>query len=325
VHALDRVGSYVRSHPTDPEGYIITIRLSDKLARREIFKEGLQRLSRLPGQTGVAVALRSELLLAKKGSKQVVDGIEKSKIDLAAEANAPALKLLVEKLAELERHDEALERVAAALAKHPDSSVFHAVHGSVLQAASAPPSQVRDAYTKAIELAPENADALMSLAEFEATSGDASTALTLYERADATDPATADAASAALGLARGSLSKPELEQRLVELLRRYPHDASFASELAVLLTAKGGEMQRALELARRAGIFGRHPYEEARTALRAIEASGAQPQADVARAAIERLAEAPSSTPKTNTKTTPGTEPNSKSTTKTNTKTRPGE
>jgi tetratricopeptide (TPR) repeat protein len=282
---------YVRGHRTDAVGYIYSIRLANRVGQQEIAREGLQRLSRLPEQAGVAVALRAELLGKQKGADEIVEQIEKTRLDLDTPANAPALSIYVEKLGELGRHADGRESTGKALELHPESPVFHEIYARVLRAADAPVPQVRAAYQKAIDLDPENDRALAGLAALEAKDGNDAVALSLYERADATDPEEPDSGIAAFELVRSSATPQELEARLVDLLRRYPHSAWAAGELAIVVVAEGKDMARALDLARRAGKFGASPYEDARRALRTVEASGVSPQADEAAVLIARLDE----------------------------------
>ncbi|MBW2231307.1 MAG: tetratricopeptide repeat protein [Deltaproteobacteria bacterium] len=287
--ALDRAGSYVRSHPRDPEGYVLSIRIANRLGRRELVKEGLQRLARLPDHMGVAVALGAEFLDMRTGAEDVVAMITKAPLDLTDPVNADALALLTQKLVELERNAEAQKYASAAVAAHPDSSTLHVVQARTLQAGNQPSIEMRALYAKAIELAPENAEALSGLAELEAAAGNEPAALELYRLADATEPDTPAAGMAAFELSRSHATYTELDERLVRLLRRYPHSASVASELAVLVAAKGEDLGRALGLAGRARRFESRPFEHCRRAFLAVEASGAQPEAKLARAAIDQL------------------------------------
>jgi len=307
--ALEHIGRYSRSNPTDPDGYITSVRLANEVGRKGIVPEGLRRLSRLPGQSGVAIALRLELTKTNRGAEAMLAQAEKSKVDLTLELNAPVLGVVVEALSGLGRHEEALAHMQPALERHPKSAALHAMHGKALFAASAPESRVREAFSQALESAPDDFEALNGLAQVEAASGNLEAAIELFDRADATSPATPDAAIAAFVARRPALSLTEIDARLVDLLRRYPHDPRLASMLAIELSSDQTQIARALALASRSRKFSRPPFDEPLAAFEAIAATKIEPQATQAIDAIARLE--PTAEPKPE----PTAEPVAKSTT----------
>jgi len=252
--ALDALRRYVQSHPDDPEGYLVSIRIAHGAGEHAIAAEGLARLAGLPGQAARAEAEEAALLAGDKGPSLAVEALEKSELDLTDPANAPALRVLLAQLAALGDHAGAEKRIAAALAAHPDAAVFHELRGRALRAAAQPPDAARAAFARALELDPEHASALVGLAELSAEAGAHEAALALYDRAAEADPDDPAPAHAAARLLLDTQESQEAERRLEELLGRHPREADAAHELARLL-AERGELDRALELALRAAWF----------------------------------------------------------------------
>jgi len=252
--ALDAARRYVTSHPDDPEGYLVSVRIAHRTGQQRIVAEGLARLAELPGQAPVARAEQAALLAADQGPAAAVASIEGSGLDLGDPENAPALRVLLDQLGAQGDHDGAERRSAAALASDPDAAVFHELRARVLRAAGRPPAQVREAYERALELDPADAAALAGLAELRAASGEREAALLLYDRAAAADPDDPEPARAAARLLLDSGSTAAAEQRLAALLERHPRDGVAALELA-RIAAERGDAERARLLAERAAWF----------------------------------------------------------------------
>jgi tetratricopeptide (TPR) repeat protein len=110
-----------------------------------------------------------------------------------------------------------------------------------------------------VELDARDAAALAGLARLAVARRDYDDALSLYARAVEADPedASISFASAALLLERERLDAAE--QSLDLLIYRVPRHAAAAHELAKLLLARGGDPDRALDLAQRAVMFGSEP------------------------------------------------------------------
>jgi tetratricopeptide (TPR) repeat protein len=277
--ALDAIGRYVRTHPDDPEGYLVAVRIAHRDERHELAAEGLERLARLPGQAPLAVAEEARLVAERGGEAGALEVIERSKLDLTDSANVPALRVMLEQLDGLEDHARADALVQAALEAHPDAAVFHELQGSVLRAAGGDPSLPRAAYDRARELDPENARALVGLAELSAASGDLEGAVALYDRAGAADPEDPAPARAAVQLLLEAGEDERAQERLERLLERHPREAGAARELA-RIHAERGDLDRALALAERAAWFREPGSEEALARIRELRAEPS-PSAEV--------------------------------------------
>jgi tetratricopeptide (TPR) repeat protein len=195
------------------------------------------------------------LFAADKGPEIALEAVNRSPLDLADPAHAAALGALLEQLAALGEHGKAEARIASALEAHPDEAVFHALRAHSLRAAGQPPARVREAFERAVALDPEHAPALAGLAEISAEAGEREAALALYDRAAAADPADPGPAHAAIQLLAPSREPDEAQRRLEEILRQHPLHAGAANDLARILAARGRDLDRALELARRAVRF----------------------------------------------------------------------
>ncbi len=273
--ALDALRRYVQTHPEDPEGYLVSIRIAHDAGEHAIATEGLARLAALPGQAARAKAEEAELLAADKGAGLAREAIETSELDLTDPGNAPALRVLLVQLTSLGEHEEARRRVDAAIAAHPDAAVLHELRGRALRSAGRPPDTAREAFERALEFDPAHAPALVGLAELSADAGEREAALALYDRAaqaDRNDPAPAYAAARLL---RDAQETEAAQRRLEELLQRHPREANAAHDLARLL-AERGELERARELAERAAWLHAPGAEETLARIQGLRDEGSK-------------------------------------------------
>ena len=253
--AFDAVGRYVRSELSDPEGYVLTVRLANRLGRQDVVAEGLRRLARIEGQRARAVALESDLVAGSRGYEVAVSMIERANLDLTDPANLLALEAWVDKLGKSGRAAEALPRVDAAIAAHPDQSAFHALRARALVGSDGSPEEIDAAYARALELDAENASALAGQGRRMEDAGNLEAALALYDRAADADPENVAYPEAAARVLFASGDTSEAEGRLEAMLVSYPRDPRAAIELARSLLARGGDADRALSLAQRAVLL----------------------------------------------------------------------
>jgi len=253
LDALDAIQRFLQENPGDLEGTIAAIRIAHKIRRYGLASEGLKRLAAMPGQAARATAEHATLLAESSpdGASAAVKTIEESKLDLTDPANAVALRALITSLTKLGENAKAQERVNSALRAHPDVAAFHALNGRVLKAAGKPVDQSRAEFDRALELDPDEAEAVIGLAELAAEAGETDAALTLYDRAAALDTDHADAALAAAQLALGAGRTAQAKQRFEAILIAHPREASASIELARIL-AEQGEFEASLDQAHRA-------------------------------------------------------------------------
>jgi tetratricopeptide (TPR) repeat protein len=271
--ALDALRRYVQTHPEDPEGYLVSIRIAHRAGQHSIAAEGLARLAVLPGQAARAKAEEATLLAVDKGPALAVEAVESSGLDLTDPSKAPALRVLLTQLAALGDHARAEALVRSALQAHPDEAVFHELRGRALRAAARPPEKVREAFERALALDPQHAPALVGLAELSAEAGERAAALALYDRATEADPDDPGPAYAAARLLLEAQETREAEARLEKLLEQHPREASAAHELARILVERG-DLDRALGLAERAAWFRAPGADETLARIRELRGEG---------------------------------------------------
>jgi tetratricopeptide (TPR) repeat protein len=253
--AMIALRRYVMSHPGDPVGLTYLVRLSFLTGLHEAATNALRQLSALPGRRATALAEQMAMVAVGPGPQAAVDSLLATDLDLTDPANAIALRALLEQLATLGQHDEAQTRVAAALQANPDSAVFHDLKARALRAAGGPAEEIRRSFQQAVERDPMYVDSLIGLGEMVEADGKIDAALALYDRAR--DASTDDlrAAHAALALLQSAGRLEEAETRLTALVKSNPLDARVANDLAVILAERGKDLDRSLELARRADYF----------------------------------------------------------------------
>ncbi|HEY5656286.1 MAG TPA: tetratricopeptide repeat protein, partial [Myxococcota bacterium] len=181
--ALDLAGRYARAHREDPEGYVLSIRIANAVGRQDVVIEGLRLLSELPGQRARAVAIEADLVAGARGEEVAAQIIERAGLDLTDPENVEALEGLIEHLGHLDRAQEAVQQVAAALEKHPEQAAFHTLHARALEKAGESSEAVLAAYERATELDARSAPALVGLARLREQAGQVEAAVALYDRA----------------------------------------------------------------------------------------------------------------------------------------------
>jgi tetratricopeptide (TPR) repeat protein len=253
--ALDAAGRYVRTHPEDPEGFLVTIRIAHALEHHDLAASGIERLALLPGQAPRALAVEAQLVAERAGPEGAIEAIDRSELDLTDPENAPALRELLAQLAARGDHERAEREIAAALEAHPQAAVFHELRGRALRAAGAPAAAARAAFERAGELDPGDAAALSALAELAVEAGDLEAALAGFERAAEADPADPAPALRAAELLRAAGQAQTAQEHLARLLERHPRDGAAAIALARILEEQG-DRDGAADWARRAAWLG---------------------------------------------------------------------
>lgn len=285
--AFEFVSRYARAHPADAEGYLLGLRLSVQLEREQSVRNALAGLAQLPGQRARAVAEWAALRANAGGPDAAVQFIESQELDLTDSENIDALRALVQQLAAQGEHQRALERVAAALEAQPEVATFHELHARTLRESGAADEVVRASFERAVALDPQQADALAGLGRLAAEAGEVDAALALYDRADEADPDAPSHAYAAAGLLIREGRSAEARGRLETLLAHHPHHGQAAHDLARLLVARGGELDRALALAQRAIRFRAGPEAFETLGWVQLERGEAEPAVEALRHAVE--------------------------------------
>ena len=241
--------------PRDRRANAEVARIATAAGLYEIANDAVERLRQEPRQQIVAATAAAAIVASREGPAAAVARIERDGIDLRRSENAELLRALVRYQIEAHREVEALRRSRAAVEAAPDVAAFHEIHGLALNAAGHDADEVRAAYRRALTLDSESADTLTGLARLEARVGRVADAIALYDRASEIDPEDAEPAAAAIELLATSGRDAEIDERLENLLQRHPRHASTASLLARRLLARGSDLDRANDLAKRAVRF----------------------------------------------------------------------
>ncbi len=187
--ALTAIQHNVARSPGDLDAALVELEILSRLGIAQRLPPRLLTVVQPADIWGRAVAALAAGARARGGPEAGLATVEGAdRLDLGAPASAPALEALVLDLVAVAREEDAVTRATASAEARPDVAAFHVIHGFALEASGADAAQVRAAYDRALELEPENAGALAGVARVIAGSGDADSALRLFERASAAAP-----------------------------------------------------------------------------------------------------------------------------------------
>lgn len=236
---------------TGPEAHLIAARARAALGQHDKAEALLADLAEHEPFAGHAEAERAYLDRERRGADAALERLEASQLDLREPANELALTALVDLAIEAghaERARKAAERAAAA---HPEHAPFHALVGRVALA-QGDPDAARQAFERARDADPALAAALVGLGRIALAAGDADRAVALFDDAARSSP---DDSAPLYGAAQAFLQAgrtDEAERRLEALIGAHPGHAAAANDLAWLLAEQRRDLDRALDLARRA-------------------------------------------------------------------------
>jgi tetratricopeptide (TPR) repeat protein len=252
--ALPSLLRYIKTHRRHREALLLMLQVGQETQNAKVVANAIKGLLK-SGRPGLAMAQQVEVLAADSGPEAAIAAADNSKMDLNDPRNSLALRAVLEQLALLKRHDQAQERVAAALKLHPDSAEHHDLAGRVILAAGGDTLKAQAAFQRSLELQAERATALIGLAEIAAAAGAKDEAIELYDRAHASAPNDPSPSRAVIGLLDAEDRVGDRERRLAEMVTRDPRDAWAANALALSLTERKGDLDRALSYAKRAAYF----------------------------------------------------------------------
>ena len=209
------------------------------------------KLAQQPGQKAAGTAELAGVERAALGPAAAIKTIGKSGLDLSDPANEIVLRAFVENSLADEHAKDALAAVDAAIAKNPESGSLHELRGYTL-ARLERMDEAKAEYAKALEIDPEDAEAMGALATLRAKEDDRAGAIELYDAAAkvAENPAPYSYLAAQLALATGDAAGAML--RLREVVRLDPGHVGARNDLAWLLAEEGQDLDTALALARAA-------------------------------------------------------------------------
>ncbi len=246
--AVESGRAILKARPDDDETRIVLAQSLVRLARMD---DALSELLAIPPERRGAEA---EFAIGRTYS---LTGDTESAYEHLMRANAlqPHRYGILAALLDLDmkagRPDASAERVSAALAERPDDPQLLQLHGQV-SLYTGRTNEAESAFRKAIEANPNDLGAYQNLARYLAVTGRPTEVLETYERALGSNPE-----SASLHLIVGSLY--ELQGKSEEAMERYesaiqldPDLAVAKNNLAYLIADRGGNLDRALDLAQEA-------------------------------------------------------------------------
>jgi tetratricopeptide (TPR) repeat protein len=252
--------SSARSAKPDLASALLELEIRARLGNPKQEPAHLASIINAPEFRGRALAALASGARQRAGPEAAAEVLQSAdSLDLTLPSNAPALRALVLNLADAGRVDEALAAAEASARAQSEVAAFQAIRGLALAAGEGTSAEVRAAYQRALELEPENAEALAGLARLAANQGDAEEALDLYDRASAAGLQDSAAERAAAELMIGLGRAAEARSRLEALLREHPFEIETLLRLAELRASDGAGRDVAIDLARRAQRFGGDP------------------------------------------------------------------
>jgi len=243
---------------TGPEAHVIYARSLAGLGEPDQAYALLDKLAAHPNQAGRAAAERARIARRAGSIEDGIKAIESAKLDLVDPSNGIALRELLQLQLESGQGKRAVALASRLAAEHPDEASLHALHGHVLLAGGAD-AEARQEFERALELDQGEATALAGLGQLAQRSGDTAAALDLFERAARSKPDEPNYGYAAAHALMAAGRPAEAEQRLRDLVHRFPELGPAANDLAWILAEKGESLDYALILAQRAASLARGP------------------------------------------------------------------
>jgi tetratricopeptide (TPR) repeat protein len=234
-----------------PGIFVVAARALTELRQYDEARVTLMGLFRMSGQQGLAVIELASVENAASGPAAAVRAIEESGIDLDDPQNADVLRAYADHRIAADQAEQALERIDAATARNPDEATYHEMRGLLLTRLDRD-QEAQAAFEKSIELDPQHARAYAGLATLAARAKDYGRAVELFDEAAGLDPETSAYAYAAAQLSLAGGDEAGAEQRLRDVVMRFPGHAGARNDLAWILAEKGEELDWALALAEEA-------------------------------------------------------------------------
>jgi tetratricopeptide (TPR) repeat protein len=243
--------------PLDVEGLLLGMRVSGLQGNTTGVADYLKRVEkRHPAWVGKALAEAADGLAKSNSPEMAISMLTTAPgADFNQPRYAAALRSLVKYSHQVADASALRTRIQRVLALHADSGEYQEIRAYDLELSGAPAEAVQAAYSRALELDPENALALSGLGRL-AAGKDPEAALVYFDRAAAADPSNPEPKleAARILVAGGKLA--EAQERFEALLLEHPCVAEAASESARIDLERGVATARTVERARRAARFG---------------------------------------------------------------------
>jgi tetratricopeptide (TPR) repeat protein len=240
--------------PLDKPGVLLLMRLSGRGGSPQQIEQVRSQLDGwdLPDYAAAIAEIARGLSEGKGGPKSGVEFLRKSsRLDLTDPGAAAALRELV-RLSRADGAKDTPPELRSALGKHPDAASIQAARGLDRELA-ADPDEARAAYARALELDPDEVQALLGTGRLAPDRGEA---VGLFDRAAAADPTDPEPELEAAKAVAATGKIDDAVRRLDALLVKYPLEGRAASLRVDLDLQRGIATDQTLELARRAARLG---------------------------------------------------------------------
>jgi len=251
--AYEFVMTHIHQRPfRDPAAHILAARAATRLGNPDNAAEALRDLMRRPGQEITALVELADAARQALGAEAAIEAVERSGADSPeAFASSEVQRAIVGLMSEAGRPDEAISRARAETAENPDDALAHDLLGRVLlrqgQVAAAKASFERAISLDATIAGPHEGLGFISLA-----ATDPAGARDHFETAARLDPSSGEYVYRAAQTLLVEGNRDAAIARLGQAIEIEPAHVGACNDLAWLLAETGGDLELALELARRA-------------------------------------------------------------------------
>jgi tetratricopeptide (TPR) repeat protein len=183
--------------------------------------------------------------------EELTANITKAKLDLGDPEHQSLLDTVVDLELRSRRADGADRRVAALLARRPDSAHLNAVRGRIALSAGRG-DDAAAAFDRALALDPNESLALSGLAILQRERGDIATAIETMRKAAAAAPSNPDYAYMTARLILDNGDRAGARTEFERVVRTYPEAAAASNDLAFLLAEDATDLPTAQRHAERA-------------------------------------------------------------------------
>jgi tetratricopeptide (TPR) repeat protein len=240
----------------DPAAYLLS---AEALAASNHVEDALVILADLEKQRdgafrGVAWAAAARLRARTDPAEALAkleQQLEQAGVSLADPASTPLLDTVVDLQMRGGRSADAARRVAALLAKRPDSAHLHAMRGRIALAADELDAAVA-AFERALALDPNESLALSGLALVHQHRGELAQAIEAMRKAAAAAPETSDYAYMTARMVLDQGDRAAGRKELERVVLQHPDSVAAANDLAFLLAEESSDLAAALRHAERA-------------------------------------------------------------------------
>lgn len=251
--AADFVDKHLTSRPfSGPAPYLLAAQIATARGDTERARKHLEELLSRPGYEEVALVALAEAARRDLGADATIAAIERAGASHPeALRSASVQRAIVGLLTQAGRGDEALARARKQLAAAPDDALAHDLVGRVLLQQSKVDEAARE-FERAVELADDEAAPHEGLGFVALARGDLKQAIAEFDRAAALDPHSGEYDYRAAQALLASGDRDGAIAKLHDAIEAEPAHLGAANDLAWLLAETGGDLELALELARRA-------------------------------------------------------------------------